>query len=607
MNRLHVVLAAGVVVLAGALVALPSPSTAPQGSDAPAETSPGEFVIRDVRLFDGERFHARMSVQVRDGQVQAVAERLDVPAGMAVVEGAGRTLLPGLIDAHVHTWGEARRDALRFGVTTLLDMFSDPAALPAARAERVSRQPTDLADLWSAGTLATAPGGHGTQYGMAIPTLAAPGDAEAWVQARQAEGSDYIKIVREDLHVYRDGAALPTLDAVTAAALIRAARQRGLRAVVHASAQEAARESLRDGAHGLVHVFQDAPADAQFVALARERGAFVVPTLTVVAGFSGESSALPDDPRVARWLSADQRQTLAGGTGFAGGNAALLANARESVRRLAAAGVPILAGTDAPNPNTAHGVSMHEEIAWLAKSGLSPAQALAAATSAPADAFGLDDRGRIAPGQRADLLLVEGDPSQRLDDTLAIVTIWKNGREVDRRVHGQAGTPLAGGVVGDFDADDVQARDGAGWIPTSDRMVGGQSEATLARIEGGALGTAGALRVSGRVKSGGSATWAGAFFSPGEGMMQPVDASALKALVLQARGDGRALTVMLFSGAEGRSPAVLTLTPGAQWSELRLPLARFKGADLARLRAIAFTAQAPDGDFAFELDQVEIR
>ena len=82
-------------------------------------------------------------------------------------------------------------------------------------------------------------------------------------------------------------------------------------------------------------------------------------------------------------------------------------------------------------------------------------------------------------------------------------------------------------------------------------MVGGQSEAALARIEGGALGTAGALRVSGRVHAGGSATWAGAFFSPGDAMMQPVDARALTALVLQARGDGRPLTVMLFSGAEG--------------------------------------------------------
>lgn len=607
MNRLHAVLAAGVVVLVGALVALPSPSTAPQGAGAPAETPPGEFVIRDVRLFDGERFHQRMSVRVRDGQVQAVGADLDVPADMAVVEGAGRTLLPGLIDAHVHTWGEARRDALRFGVTTMLDMFSDPAALPAARAERASMQPTDRADLWSAGTLATAPGGHGTQYGMAIPTLASAGEAEAWVQARQSEGSDYIKIVREDLHVYRDGESLPTLDDATAAALIQAARRHGLRAVVHASAQDAARQSLRDGAHGLVHVFQDAVADDDFVALARERGAFVVPTLTVVAGFSGQPSAQVDDPRVAPWLSADQRQTLASRGGFAAANPALLANARESVRRLAAAGVPILAGTDAPNPNTAHGVSLAEEILWLSKSGLSPAQALAAATSVPADAFGLADRGRIAPGQRADLLLVEGDPSQRLDDLLAIVTIWKNGREVDRRVQASQAPVLAAGVVSDFEAEAIQSRYGSGWVPTSDRMAGGQSDAALARVAGGARGSAGALRVSGRVQSGGGATWAGAFFNPGETMMQPLDARALTALVLHARGDGRPVSVMLFSGAEGSAPAVVSITPGQDWTELRLPLAGFAGADLGRLRAIAFTAQAPAGEFAFELDQVEIR
>jgi imidazolonepropionase-like amidohydrolase len=608
MNRLHVLLAVALVVLAVALAAIPSPTPgAGAAATSPAKAAPTEFVVRDVRLFDGERFHPRSSVHVRGGRVLAVGEGLAVPEGVAVVDGAGRTLLPGLVDAHVHTWGVARRDALRFGVTTMLDMFSDAQALPVARAERASLQATDRADLWSAGTLATAAGGHGTQYGMPIPTLAAPGDADAWVQARQEEGSDYIKIVREDLHVYRPDEALPTLDSATAAALIRAARQRGLRAVVHASAQEAARESLRDGAHGLVHVFQDGAADPAFVALARERGAFVVPTLTVVAGFSGEGSALAADARVSPWLSADQRQTLAARLGFAKPNPALLANARESVRRLHAAGVPILAGTDAPNPNTAHGVSLHEEIAWLAKSGLSPAEALAAATSAPADAFGLADRGRIAPGLRADLLLVEGDPSTRLGDTLAIAGIWKNGREVERRVEVQAAPVLVAGLVSDFEADAFGSRYGSGWVATSDRMAGGRSEAALAHIAGGALGSAGALRVSGRLHAGGSATWAGAFFNPGESMMQAVDASALHELALQARGDGRPLTVMLFSGAEGSAPAALEVTPGPHWGELRIPLDSFAGADLARLRAIAITAQAPPGEFRFELDQVEIR
>lgn len=606
MNRLHLLLAVSVVVLVAALLAMPSPSPVPSRA-ATAKPSPREFVVRDVRVFDGERFHPRLSVHVRDGAVVAVSPSLAVPAGVAVVEGGDRTLLPGLVDAHVHTWGSARRDALRFGVTTMLDMFSDPSGLASARSERESLAATDRADLWSAGTLATAKGGHGTQYGMAIPTLAVPGDAPAWVDARLAEGSDFIKIVREDLHVYRHDQALPTLDAATAAALVAAAQARGRLAVVHASAQEAARESLRDGANGLVHVFQDAVADDGFVALARERGAFVVPTLTVVAGFSGEHSALAEDPRVSPWLSDEQRGTLTGRAGFAAGNPGLLRRALESVRRLHAAGVPILAGTDAPNPNTAHGVSIHEEMAWLTKAGLTTAQALAAATSVPADAFGLRDRGRIAPGQRADLLLVEGDPSKDLGQTLAIVTIWKNGHEVDRRVAAETAAVLAPGVVSHFDQDAVASRTGGEWIPTTDRMIGGQSDATLQRIEGGAAGSPGALGVRGRVHPGGSAVWAGAFLALGEGNMPPMDGSGLRELVFQARGDGRPLSVMLFSGGDGAPPAIATVTPGAQWSEHRVRLSDVPGANPARLRAIGFTVQSGEGDFAFDLDQVEFR
>ncbi|MBW8368867.1 MAG: amidohydrolase family protein [Arenimonas sp.] len=605
MNRLQAVLAVAVGVLVLALVAMPDPA-APPAAPAP-KASAREFVVRDVRLFDGERFHDRQSVHVRDGRIVAVGESIPLAKGVAVVEGAGRTLLPGLVDAHVHTWDAARRDALRFGVTTMLDMFSDPVTLGSARTQRESPDPTDRADLWSAGTLATAAGGHGTQFGMAIPTLASADEAPAWVDARIAEGSDFIKIVREDLHVYRDGENLPTLDAATAAALVAAAHARGRLAVVHASAQEAARESLRDGADGLVHVFQDVPADAAFVALARERGAFVVPTLTVVAGFSGEHSRLAEDPRVSQWLSGDQRQSLAGRAGFAAANPALLRNAMESVRRLNAAGVPILAGTDAPNPDTAHGVSLHEEMAWLAKAGLSPAQALAAATSVPADAFGLRDRGRIAPGQRADLLLVEGDPSTDLGQTLAIVTVWKNGREVDRRVATEVVPALAAGIVSHFDAGGLGSRLGGQWIATTDRMIGGQSDAALARIEGGAQGSAGALQVRGRLQGGGGTVWAGAFLGLGEGGMSPLDASGLGELVFHARGDGRTLSVLLFSGGEGASPASVSVAPDARWQEFRVRLSDVPGADPSRLRAIAITVPSGQGDFTFDLDQVEFR
>jgi len=167
---------------------------------------------------------------------------------------------------------------------------------------------------------------------------------------------------------------------------------------------------------------------------------------------------------------------------------------------------------------------------------------------------------------------------------------------------------LAPGPISDFEADAIESRVGSGWMATSDRMAGGQSQAALARIEGGAGGSAGALRVSGRVQVGAGAVWAGAFLNPGEAMMQPLDASALGELVFQVRSDdGRTLAVMLFSGAEGASPASVSVTPGPQWSEVRLRLSDFPGADLGRLRAIAFTVQAPAGEFHFDLDQVEIR
>ncbi|WP_146910428.1 amidohydrolase family protein [Arenimonas daejeonensis] len=603
MNFLKVGAAASVLALGGLLWTV-APESA---TTAPARPDPTRFVIRDVRVFDGERFIERATVRVKDGLVETIGADAGVLAGWEVVEGKGRTLLPGLIDAHVHTWGEARRDALRFGVTTQIDMFSDHRQLAAANAEREDIRQSGQADLWSAGTLATAAGGHGTQFGMTVPTLAAPGEAAAWVASRRDEGSDFIKIVREDLHVYTDDRRLPTLDAATAAAVIEAAHANGLRAVVHASAQEAARESLRDGADGLVHVFQDAPADEAFVALARERGAFVVPTLTVIAGFSGERSPLADDPRFRAWLSQEQRDSLSARMHDGAGDPAMLANAVESVRRLHAAGVAILAGTDAPNPNTAHGASLHEEIARLAAAGLGNAGALAAATSGPARAFGLDDRGRIAPGQRADLVLVEGNPGADITATGAIAMIWKNGRRVDRRLVAGESPVLDPGLLSHFDGERIDSRVGSGWMATSDQMAGGQSEAVIERRAGGAAGSAGALHVSGVVRAGGPQVWAGAFFNPGEQMMQAMDAGAARELVFHLRGDGREMSVLLFSGAQGGPPARRGVTATAGWTEHRIALADFKGADPSRLRAIAITAGAPEGEFAFDLDQVEIR
>jgi imidazolonepropionase-like amidohydrolase len=199
------------------------------------------LAITGARVFDGVRVIPDATVIVRDGVIAAVMAAAEIPAGATVIDGRGKTLLPGLIDAHTHTYApEHLRAAVMFGVTLELDMFTTPSFAAGQRAEQAAGKATGRADLLSAGTLVTAPGGHGTEYGFPIPTIDAAGAADAFVAARVAEGSDYIKIV------YDDGSevGLPwkTIDEPTPAAVIRAAKAQKKLAVVHVLAREFPRQ-----------------------------------------------------------------------------------------------------------------------------------------------------------------------------------------------------------------------------------------------------------------------------------------------------------------------------------------------------------------------------
>src|SRR5690606_20338355 len=255
------------------------------------------------------------TVVVRDGLVEAVGADVEVPDGLAVIDGAGRTLLPGLVDAHVHAWGDAQRDAARFGGTTAFDMHGMADRLPALREARGSLGDTGQADLWAAGYAITAPGGHGTQYGFEVPAVEADTDVEAFIGERIGEGVDFIKLIVEDLSAYPGAPTLPTLSPGQVTRVIGVAHGCDRLAVVHVSTQEDARHAIESGADGLVHVFADAAADAAFVEAAREADAFVVPTLSVVASFSGnsEGAALQADPRRATTLTAEAEATLSAG------------------------------------------------------------------------------------------------------------------------------------------------------------------------------------------------------------------------------------------------------------------------------------------------------
>jgi imidazolonepropionase-like amidohydrolase len=397
---------------------------------------PNSFAVRDVRVFDGERVLLDRTVIVRKGRIAAVGVGLPIPRNIAVIEGAGKTLIPGLIDAHVHVFPGAQRDALRFGVTTVIDMFSLTADFAAWRAQREGWSAVSGADTWSAGIGASSPGGHPAKMlppDWKLPTLVRAEDAEAFVSARVAEGSDFVKLILEHNSLSNPPQPLPTLSRDSLCAAIAATHARRRKAIVHVSQQADAREALACGADGLAHLFSDQAPDPGFVRHAATRGIFFETTLSVLAGVSGLrlGADLAADPRVAPFLSEGQKRSLTGV--FPTPHPGAFERGLVVARVLHAAGVPLLAGTDAPGPATAHGVSIHQELGLLTRAGLTPLQALAAATALPAAKFGLADRGRVAKGYRADLILVGGNPIVAIADTLSIVAIWKNGYRVDRR------------------------------------------------------------------------------------------------------------------------------------------------------------------------------
>jgi imidazolonepropionase-like amidohydrolase len=389
------------------------------------------LLIRGARVFDGVRVRERADVLVEGERIAAVEAAVDGVADAEVVDAGGRTLLPGLIDAHAHVRPPHAELALAFGVTTVLDMGSEPAVMGPYRREAARR--SDLADLRSSSAPATPTGGHpnalvGLVFDAALPGLDDASGAGAFVAERLAEGADYVKLVIEDGAVF--GASLPVLAPDVARAVVRAAHERGLLAVAHVHTLAAAWQAVQAGADGLAHLFVDLPPDDRIAEAIAGAGMFVTPTLTLLQAMAGipTGAGLAADERVTRRL--DERWVRNLGRFYRFGAPVAYEHAVEAVRRLDALGVPLLAGTDAATvgvAGTVHGASVWREVELLAEAGLAADKALAAATSAPAAAFGLDDRGRIAPGRLADLILVDGDPTADVRDLRALEAVWRRG------------------------------------------------------------------------------------------------------------------------------------------------------------------------------------
>ncbi len=396
--------------------------------------------ITDVKIFDGVEVISERTVVVDGGLIRAVGG--PVPADATVVDGGSATLLPGLIDSHVHTDLDGLRDALAFGVTTELEMQGRWS--PSKRREISGRQ--DVADLRTSQMGVMAKHGHPTQYIRSssnplirllarapffLPSVQSPGQATHFVNQQVERGADYIKVFIEDgSHIGYPG--LPVLDQPTLRAAIDTAHAHRKLAIAHATTADGARQAINCGADGLAHLFLNAPTSGLVEAIAASK-TFVVPTLVTLSSAFGNSAAdLAADPRVSARLSTEWLESLRRSMNVH--PEGRLEDTYATVLALRDAGVDILAGTDVSEPmpmlgGLAHGASLHMELQLLVRAGFTPVEALRAATSVPARAFGLTDRGRVAVGARADLVLVDGDPTTDISATLSTRTVWRAGAQ----------------------------------------------------------------------------------------------------------------------------------------------------------------------------------
>jgi len=414
-------------------------------------------------------------VVMRDGRIACAGSRAacPVPADADSVNAAGKWIIPGLIDTHVHFsqtgWVDGRPDALDLrdrypyaqveadlhaqperlyrsylcsGVTSVFDVGGYPWTLELQ--ERTARS-TTAPRVVAAGPLLST-----VDFWLNLPDqrqfiyMSDEAAVRAAVRAHKAWGAAAIKVW------YIMPPQPP--DTARVSALVHAAgdeaRKVGLPLIVHATGLWEAKDAVRAGARVLVHSVWSAPVDDEFLTLVRRQGTIYVPTLTVPDGYRQVSArrferdrqplACVDPATRVKALATDtvaraQRLSAAAVDERAARTARNLAQGLANLKRVHDAGIPVALGTDAGNPLTLHGASVFMELEAMQAAGLAPRDVLISATRTAAIASGLDSTGTVAAGSVADLVVLDADPLADVRNVRRIALVVRRGEIYTRR------------------------------------------------------------------------------------------------------------------------------------------------------------------------------
>ncbi|OQU99900.1 hypothetical protein CLAIMM_05472 [Cladophialophora immunda] len=358
-----------------------------------------KIAILNVRVFDGHKLLDPRTVIINGDKIGDPADHTNTDS---VVDGQGRVLIPGLIDSHLHISNLTSLEALSsYGITTAFNMacFSYPQC-------NAVRNQTGLTSIFTAGLPAIGPGSdHARQHNLtSSQTIHNASQAQEWVSWAFNNGSDYMKITAEG-----NGPDQQTQDAI-----VQDVHRLGKKSMTHASLLQYYQQAIESKTNGIQHTVSDAHMTDKMISQILANNQYITPTMIVFNRTLNSTAA----------LTALQ--------GYANTNQSF-ALVQANVRAMHEAGVPLIAGTDSigvnPPFNLPFGYTLHQELEKFVEVGFTPAEALRSATSLPAMLHNVTDRGVIALGKRADLILLNSNPLEQITNTRDIAKIWIGGIE----------------------------------------------------------------------------------------------------------------------------------------------------------------------------------